>query len=226
MGRFLVLGGRASFQRHFNEFANKNCMAGRKSWLAIGEAGWRSGRVAPGLTPWRSHRSGRAQLRHPVRQRAGWLRGRQTSAEAGRAPRTLSGEVTVTGYEATKCSPWCPSPSPPVAAPFPALGPSRRVPQLQRYYGAVRLPVPLSPRFVAFAWRYPAVCLWFRSRRSRTPNRGPGVRNPVPTSGHCRREATRASQVPGQPTVPLPCSSTPAGPNTPGHCDVSAWPPL
>jgi hypothetical protein len=140
------------------------------------------------------HRSGRARLRHPVRPRAGWQRGRRTSAEAGRAPRTLAGEVTVTGYEATECSPCCPSPGPPVAAPFPALGPSRRVPQLQRYYGAVRLPVPLSPRFVAFAWRYPAVCLWFRSRRSRTPNRGPGVRIPAPTSGHCRREALRASQ--------------------------------
>jgi hypothetical protein len=184
------------------------------------------GRVAPGLTPWRSHRSGRAQLRHPVRQRAGWQRGRRTSAEAGRAPRTLSGEVTFTGFEAAECFPCCPSPGPPVAAPFPALGPSRRVPQLQRYYGAVRLPVPLSPRSVAFAWRYPAVCLCFRSRRSKTPNPGPGVHYPVPTSGPFRREATRASQVPGQPTVPLPCSSTPAGPNTSGQYDVTAWPPL
>jgi len=26
-----------------------------------------SGRVAPGITPWRSHRSGRAQFRHPAR---------------------------------------------------------------------------------------------------------------------------------------------------------------
>ena len=123
-------------------------------------------------------------------------------------------------------SPGAPRRVRPLAAPFPPLGPPRRVPQLPRYYDAVRLPVPLSPRFVAFAWRYPASRLSFRSLRSRTPNRGPGVQLPVPTSGQIRREASRASQVPGQPTVPMPCSSTPAGPNTPGHCGMSAWPPL
>ena len=113
-----------------------------------------------------------------------------------------------------------------MAAPFPPLGPPRRVPQLQRYYGAVRLPVPLSPRLVAFAWRYPASRPSIRSQRPRTPDRGPGVHTPVPTTGKIRREASRASQVPGQPAVPMPCSSTPAGPNTPGHCGMSAWPPL
>ena len=113
-----------------------------------------------------------------------------------------------------------------MAAPFPPLGPPRRVPQLRRYYGAVRLPVPLSPRLVAFAWRYPASRLSIRSQRPRTPDRGPGVHAPVPTPGKMRREASRASQVPGQPAVPMPCSSTPAGPNTPGHCGMSAWPPL
>ena len=127
--------------------------------------------------------------------------------------------------------PQCASPSAPrrvrpLAAPFPPLGPPRRVPQLRRYYGAVRLPVPLSPRLVAFAWRYPASRLSIRSQRPRTPDRGPGVHAPVPTPGKMRREASRASQVPGQPAVPMPCSSTPAGPNTPGHCGMSAWPPL
>ena len=90
----------------------------------------------------------------------------------------------------------------PLAAPFPPLGPPRRVPQLQRYYGAVRLPVPLSPRSVAFAWRYPAARLSIRSQRPRTPDRRPGVRVPVPTTGMMRREAGRASQVPGQPKYP------------------------
>ena len=61
--------------------------------------------------------------------------------------------------------------------------PAVQVPLLQRYYEDVRLPVSLSPRFVAFAWRYQAARLSFRSRRSRTLNRGPGVRNPVPNSG-------------------------------------------
>src|SRR6267142_2737636 len=79
----------------------------------------------------------------------------------------------------------------PLAAPFPPPGPPRRVPRLPRYYGAVRLPVPLSPDSVAFARQYPASRLSFRSRRSRSPNRGPGVRHPVPTAGKIRREAVQ-----------------------------------
>ncbi len=79
------------------------------------------GRVAPGLTPWRSRRSVRARLRHTVRPRAGSQHGRNTSAEAGHAPRTLSSEVTVTGNEATECFPCFPPLGPPVgsALPFP-----------------------------------------------------------------------------------------------------------
>jgi len=49
----------------------------------------------------------------------------------------------------------------PPAAPFPPPGPSRRVPRLPRYYGAVRLPGSLAPHSVAFAWRYQALCLSF-----------------------------------------------------------------
>jgi hypothetical protein len=108
----------------------------------------------------------------------------------------------VTGNEATACSPGSPRWFRPPAAPFPPPGPPRQVPRLPRYYDAVRLPVPLSPVSVAFARRYPAVRLWFRSRRSRSPNRGPGVRQPVPSSGNFRREASRASQVPRQPWCP------------------------
>ena len=72
--------------------------------------------------------------------------------------------------------------------------PAVQVPLLRRYYEDVRLPASLSPRFVAFAWRYQALRLSFRSQRSRTPNRGPGVRNPVPTAGRRRLETIRASQ--------------------------------
>ena len=97
----------------------------------------------------------------------------------------------------------------PSAAPFPPPGPPRRVPRLRRYYGAVRLPGPLTPDSVAFARRYPAVRLSFRSQRSRSPNRGPGVHQPVPTSGTVRRETTRASQVPRQPCCPFALFSDP-----------------
>jgi len=41
--------------------------------------------------------------------------------------------------------------------------------------------------------------LIFRSRRSRPPDRGPGVHLPVPAAGWFRRETFRASQVPGEP---------------------------
>jgi len=86
----------------------------------------------------------------------------------------------------------------PLAAPFPPPGPPRRVPRLRRYYGAVRLPGSLSPRFVSFAWRYQALCLSFRSPQSRSPNRGPGVRQPVSRPVRKRLETIRVSQVPGE----------------------------
>ncbi len=50
------------------------------------------------------------------------------------------------------------------------------------------------------------------------------VRSPQPESS--RREAVRASQVPVQPAVPMPCSSTPAGPHAPGHYGAATRPPL
>ncbi len=50
------------------------------------------------------------------------------------------------------------------------------------------------------------------------------IRSPPPESS--RREAVRVSQVPVQPAVPMPCSSTPAGPHAPGHCGAATRPPL
>ena len=88
-----------------------------------------------------------------------------------------------------------------MAAPFPSLGPPRRVPQLQRYYGAVRLPVPLSPRFVAFAWRYPASRLSFAPSRPGRPTAGLGfvIRSP------CRKDTQGDKQgLPGSRTTRYP----------------------
>src|SRR5947208_900654 len=89
----------------------------------------------------------------------------------------------------------------PLAAPFPSLGPPRRVPQLQRYYGAVRLPVPLSPRFVAFAWRYPASRLSFAPSGPGRPTAGLGfvIRSP------CRKDTQGDKQgLPGSRTTRYP----------------------
>ena len=51
-------------------------------------------------------------------------RGRDTSAEADRAPLRLSSKVTVTGAEATKDSPWCPPLGPSVGSALPSTGSS------------------------------------------------------------------------------------------------------
>ena len=98
------------------------------------------------------------------------------------------------------------------------------VPLLQRYYEDARLPASLSPRFVSFAWRYQAARLSFRSLRSRTHNRGPGVHYPVPTAGPLRLETIRASQVPGKPWCACALLFDPGEPALPGHYGSAARP--
>ena len=72
---------------------------------------------------------------------------------------------------------------------------------------------PISPRFVAFAWRYH----WKRSCFARPrPNAiaggSPGVGHPVPPAGSASVETTGSPTFLGNPLVLLPCSPTPAGP--------------
>ena len=57
------------------------------------------------------------------------------------------------------------------------------------------------------------------------PPRGPGVVHPVPPSGLFLGD-DRGSHVPGEPLVLMPCSPTPAGPNTPDQFGASTRPPL
>jgi hypothetical protein len=59
-----------------------------------------------------------------------------------------------------------------------------------------------------------------------TRGRGPGVRDPVPTTGINRLETGRASQVPGKPPSPI-CtgSSTPAGLHAPHRDGAAVRPP-
>jgi len=111
--------------------------------------------------------------------------------------------------------------------PSPSLPgvPAVQVPPLPRYYGKVRLPASLSPRFVSFAWRYQALRLSFRSRRSRAPNRGPGVHHPVPRPGQYAWRRPGPPRFLGNPCVPMPCSQTPAGPPLPGRFGRAARPP-
>src|SRR5215210_2357515 len=75
-------------------------------------------------------------------------------------------------------------------------------------------PPSLSPRFVAFAWRYHP-CVAVRSRRPGRTAGGLGVGDPVPAPD-MSVETAGSPRFPGTPRVPWPCSPTPAGPDTPG----------
>jgi hypothetical protein len=82
---------------------------------------------------------------------------------------------------------------------------------------------PISPHFVAFAWRYHPCVLFAPS----DPTQGRGLRGvgkPVPEPD-MSVETDGDPMFPETPCVPWPCSPTPAGPGMPGHCGMSARPP-
>ncbi len=91
--------------------------------------------------------------------------------------------------------------------------------------GSDSLPL-VSPHFVAFVWRYRRLVL-FSSPLAREESRGStwsfGCR-------YSRRQSTTETigslRFPSDPHVPTPCSRTPVGPTTPGHCGGSTRPPL
>ncbi len=181
------------------------------------------GRVAAGLTPCRSHRSGRAQLRHPVRQRAGWQRRRHGPTTPLDAIQRGDGDKE----RSRKVLPLVP-PAGSARRQRPSLPWVRRG-AFPSFHGTMALCDSLRP-----SRRAPLPSLGDTLRCAcRFAPGGPGrptaglgfvVRSPQPESS--RREAVRASQVPVQPAVPMPCSSTPAGPHAPGHYGAATRPPL
>jgi hypothetical protein len=193
--------------------------------LAEGLGAGQKGRVGAALAGRASHRSGRARLRHPVRQLAALLGGSDTSTEARRPPRTLASTVTVTGRKATRDFPWCPMLGPQASTPLP-LHRLLRV-EFPCCIGTMRVcdslrssrPTPLPSRSGTTATPE------FRSRRRERARAGPGVGKPVPHRPQTV-EDVRPPRFPGNPVVPMPCSPTPAGPTTPGLYGASAWPPL
>ena len=77
---------------------------------------------------------------------------------------------------------------------------------------------PLSPRFVAFAWRYHPCVLFAPSGRDAQPwARGVGIPVPEPDMSV---ETDGSPKFLGTPRVPWPCSSTPVGSVTPGQYGV------
>ena len=72
---------------------------------------------------------------------------------------------------------------------------------------------PIPPRFVAFAWRYRSLRSCFAPVGGRAqPPQARGFFYPaVPRAGH-RAETAGPPRFLGNPTVHMPCSSTPVGP--------------
>jgi hypothetical protein len=70
----------------------------------------------------------------------------------------------------------------------------------------------IPPHFVAFAWRYRSALTCSLPSSAERCRRRPGVSLPGYPSIRVSRGGGRASQVPGEPIVYMPCSLTPAGP--------------
>jgi len=109
---------------------------------------------------------------------------------------------------------------------LPSTG-SRRV-QFAGFHGTMRHSDSLPPSrraSLCFAWRYHALRRFFRSRRPRTLDRGPGVGVPVSPAGISAWRGPGRPKFLGDPRVPMPCSPTPVGPNAPRPSGAPMRPP-
>jgi len=109
-----------------------------------------------------------------------------------------------------------------------AGSPSHRFPCPQRYYEALRLPATLPPRFVVLRSAIPPRAPVFVSPLRPDAGLRPGALG----TGSPHARVVRGGVVQGLPRFPgnprglLPCSSTPAGPDTPRPGGVPMLPPL
>jgi hypothetical protein len=105
-----------------------------------------------------------------------------------------------------------PDRSPCSGASFPPRGPLGWFP---RFLGTAKhsdfLP-PLPRCFVSFAARYRRCTLSFAPADTRRSIRGPGIVHRTPKTGLFDGD-DRTSQVPGEPSMNVPCSPTPVGPS-------------
>lgn len=83
---------------------------------------------------------------------------------------------------------------------------------------------PFPPGFVVLRLAVTAVGVCVRSHAARRRRRAWSfwLGSPTPTSA----ETTGPPKFLGNPCVPMPCSSTPAGSVAPGPSDAPTWPPL
>jgi hypothetical protein len=177
-------------------------------WSHTGLCPKRSVITGPSVASCRtSHRSGLAQFRHPARH---------VVVPALKRFRPPDGDMLMR-YEALA---WFRKSSPQRGVPFSPRGPGGPVPPLRRYYGTLRLPsVPLAAlRCLRLAIPPPRRAFAPFDRRRAVEGIGALVfRAPEP---ELSVETDGSPRFPGTPRVPWPCSPTPAGPSTPGHCGV------
>ena len=107
--------------------------------------------------------------------------------------------------------------------PLPSTGSLGMVPRSPRYYEALRLPpLPFALlRCLRFAIPPLRPDLLPSAGAFDRGHRGVGIPVPEPENSV---ERGGSPKFPGTPRVPWPCSPTPAGSSTPGHCGVSMQP--
>jgi len=124
------------------------------------------------------------------------------------------------------CSPCCPPLGPSAGSALPSPGSFEASSPASTVLWRCATPWVPGTTLGCLRVALPGVVPVVRSRRPRTRDRGPGVRQPVPTPGINRLETSRASQVPGKPPSPIcPGSSTPAGLHAPHHDGAAVRPP-
>ncbi len=110
--------------------------------------------------------------------------------------------------------------------PLPSTGPSRV--ECPGFRGTMERSDSLSPSrraWLCFAWRYHEGRRWFAPVGSDAWPTGRGLVIRGPLAGSNIVGSTGRSKFLGNPGVPVPSSSTPAGANTPGLRGVPARPP-
>jgi hypothetical protein len=106
----------------------------------------------------------------------------------------------------------CPTHESMASIPLPSAGfPRYRFPFVNGTMGMCDFLRPFRRTSLSFVWRYHALRLSFRSCRPKAPDRRPGMRDPVPSTGHGRMETFRTSQVPGEPSCVYALFSDPGG---------------
>jgi hypothetical protein len=178
-----------------------------------GKSGGKAGRVALGITPQGSHRSGRAQLRHPARLGA--------DLPARCYPWPLRGHAPKVQSPRRGARPRIRNEAPP---PIPRVQ-AQMSPEFDRIMQRSDSLPPSRRASLSFAWRYHDGRRCFAPVDPERVIDRPGLGNPVPLAGKNIVERTGRPRFPGNPAAPMPCSTTPAGPATPCHDGVPTWPP-